>query len=73
MKRLAKILESIDQRGYKSYKQLKGSYSFDDFILFIDHVQGDPFASPSQLRIRVSREEAGFPAYCFGNYYRHVL
>jgi predicted ABC-class ATPase len=72
MKRLAKILESIDQRGYKSYKQLKGSYSFDDFILFIDHVQGDPFASPSQLRIRVSREEAGFPAYCFGNYYRQL-
>ena len=54
-------LRSIDHRGYPAYKDLKGQYSFGDYILSIDHVQGDPFASPSRLSIRVSRDKAGFP------------
>ena len=58
---LKKILQKIDGKGYKAYKELKGSYLFDDFTLFIDHVQGDPFATPSKIRVRVDQEQAGFP------------
>lgn len=54
-------LKSIDHRGYPAYKDLKGQYSFGDYILSIDHVQGDPFASPSRLSVRVSKDKAGFP------------
>lgn len=54
-------LRNIDHRGYPAYKELRGQYSFGDYVLSIDHVQGDPFASPSRLSVRVSKEKAGFP------------
>ena len=50
---LKRILGRIDGRSYKAYKDLRGRYRFDGFELFIDHVQGDPFAAPSKLRLRV--------------------
>lgn len=58
---LAVLLKSIDHKGYPAYKSLAGSYDFQDYILSIDHVQGDPFASPSRLSIYVSRARAAFP------------
>ncbi|HVY55125.1 MAG TPA: ABC-ATPase domain-containing protein, partial [Thermodesulfobacteriota bacterium] len=58
---LREALIAIDGRGYASYKDLAGEYGFDDFILYIDRVQGDPFASPSRVRARVYQDIAGFP------------
>ncbi len=55
-------LRNIDHRGYPAYKELKGQYQFGDYVLSIDHVQGDPFAAPSRLSVRVAKEKAGFPA-----------
>lgn len=43
---LKKQLQSIHRKSYPAYKSLKGSYQFGHYILSIDHVQGDPFASP---------------------------
>ncbi|NET35806.1 MAG: ABC-ATPase domain-containing protein [Cyanothece sp. SIO1E1] len=51
----------LDQRSYKAYKDIQGSYAFPDFKLSIDRVQGDPFAAPSQCRVQVAQEIAGFP------------
>ncbi|WP_010272860.1 ABC-ATPase domain-containing protein [Paenibacillus senegalensis] len=48
---LEKELLSIDRKGYKAYKAIAGSYTGDGFELFIDHVQSDPFASPSKIRV----------------------
>ena len=42
-------LRSIDHRSYPAYKELRGQYDFTDYVLSIDHVQGDPFAAPSRL------------------------
>ena len=67
MEKLKNILSNIDRRGYKAYKQLQGSYNFRNFTLYIDHVQGDPFASPSKLRIRVPQDKAGFSHDLFSN------
>lgn len=67
MKTLKKIIASIDRRGYKAYKQLKGEYDLGDFLLFIDYVQGDPFATPSRLRVRVMQSKAGFEQRLFSN------
>ena len=53
---------SIDRRGYPAYKELKGTYSFGSYVLSIDRVQGDPFASPSRLSIRADGARAAFPA-----------
>lgn len=55
-------LSSIHRRSYPAYKSLQGEYSFPDYLLSIDHVQGDPFASPSSLSIRIPLDKAGFPA-----------
>lgn len=59
---LQRLLESIDHRGYPAYKDTRGAYDFRDYILSIDHVQGDPFASPSKVSVTVSHQKAGFPA-----------
>lgn len=59
---LRQFLRSVDRKGYPAYKGAKGAYRFSDFTLSIDHVQGDPFASPSKVSIRVEGKRAGFPA-----------
>ena len=64
-KDLTHILNRIDGKGYKAYKDLQGAYRFDDFMLFIDYVQGDPFASPSRIRVRVDMARAGIPQGLF--------
>lgn len=60
-------LQRIDGAGYKAYQDLRGEYRCERFMLFIDHVQGDPFASPSRIRVRVLQPEAGFPEYLYNN------
>ena len=60
---LKEKLRSIDHKSYPAYKGLKGSYRFADYVLSIDHVQGDPFAAPSNVRITVDAKAAGFPDY----------
>lgn len=62
---LLKKLKQIDNKGYKLYKDIQGIYDFNDFILFIDYVQGDPFASPSRLRVRMGLEKSKIPLSCF--------
>jgi len=52
----------MDRRGYPAYKSLAGSWRFPEYVLNIDHVQGDPFASPSALSVRIDGKRAGFPA-----------
>ncbi|TVQ11655.1 MAG: ATPase [Leptolyngbya sp. DLM2.Bin27] len=54
-------LQRLDGQGYGAYKSLKGEYDFGDFTLHIDHVQGDPFAAPSRVRVVVPQSVAGFP------------
>ena len=59
---LRTLLRSIDHKSYHAYKSLAGAYQFGSFMLSIDHVQGDPFASPSSLHVEISHKDAGFPA-----------
>ncbi len=58
MERLRQILYRIDGKGYKAYKDLEGVYRFPAFRLWIDYVQGDPFASPSRIRIELQKEQS---------------
>ncbi|WP_243385069.1 ABC-ATPase domain-containing protein [Bacillus kexueae] len=61
MESLKKKLESIDGRGYKAYQQIKGTYSFPLYSIVIDSVQGDPYASPSKVRVLIKREQTQIP------------
>lgn len=66
MKQLRASLRRIDRRGYRAYKDIEGDYLLDaDSSLHIDHVQGDPFAAPSKVRLRVSQRRARFPVHLF--------
>lgn len=58
---LKRTLQRIDGRGYKAYKDIGGIYDFKEFVLHIDHVQGDPFAAPSRVRARIFQSVARFP------------
>ncbi len=69
---LGKTLKKIDGKGYKAYKDIQGSYDFKDFHLYMDYVQGDPFASPSRLRVRLTQERAGFPQELYPSKVRRV-
>ena len=60
---LRTMLRSIDHKSYPAYKSLAGTYQFGSFLLSIDHVQGDPFASPSSLHVEIPHKNAGFPAF----------
>lgn len=55
------LLQNIDHKSYPAYKDTKGCYDFGNFRLSIDHVQGDPFASPSDVSILVDGKKAAFP------------
>ena len=66
---LRQQLRSINRKSYPAYKGLKGLYHFGNYILSIDHVQGDPFASPSHVSIQISHRDAGFP----DGYYKDTL
>lgn len=68
-KELRQQLRSINRKSYPAYKGLKGLYHFGNYILSIDHVQGDPFASPSHVSIQISHRDAGFPI----EYYKDTL
>ena len=60
-------LFKIDGKGYKAYKALEGRYDFKKYVLSIDHVQGDPFASPSRVRVIIDNKVAQIPEELFDN------
>lgn len=70
MQRLRYTLDRIDRKGYGAYKDLQGSYDLEDFTLFIDRVQRDPFAPPSLVRVRTGDNR--FDSSLFENPVRRV-
>ena len=69
---LRSLLSRIDHRGYPAYKDTKGMYQFPGYILSIDHVQGDPFASPSKLSIHVKGKTAAFPPELYKDRHQRI-
>ncbi len=52
---LRAALARLDRAPYPAYKELRGVWDLGAVTLFIDRVQGDPFAAPSLVRVRVPR------------------
>jgi predicted ABC-class ATPase len=72
LQRLRQSLERIDGRGYKAYKEITGEYDAGGFRLLIDHVQGDPFAEASRLRVFVPTATAALPDWSLSSAARRV-
>lgn len=68
---LQKLLHQIDHKGYKAYKELKGTYKLRDYTLCIDSVQGDPFATPSRVRLLIDNK-ANFDEALFDEKWRKI-
>ncbi|MGQ7786191.1 ABC-ATPase domain-containing protein [Nesterenkonia sp. K-15-9-6] len=64
---LERTLTALDGRGYAGYKQLRGEHELATVDggtrvrLIVDHVQVDPYAPPSLLRVQVDRADAALP------------
>jgi len=69
---LVDFLNGIDGQGYKAYKGLRGTWAFPDFTLHVDHVQGDPFAAPSRVRVILPKETAALEADVLGSRSRRL-
>ena len=69
---LRDTLRRIDGRSYRSYREITGAFEGDGTTLFIDHVQSDPFATPSKLRVRIPAERAGIPTELFEGRVRRI-
>ncbi len=64
---LRQILSRIDGRSYNAYHEIRGAFTLRSFTLFVDHVQGDPYAAPSKLRLRIDQDFAELPGELFDN------
>lgn len=58
---LMEKLHQVHRKSYPAYKSLQGQYACNGYVLSIDHVQGDPFASPSGVSVHIPLKETGFP------------
>ena len=56
---LKTVIARIDGRSYNAYHAIKGRWSYGDYVVGVDHVQGDPYAAPSRLRAFLEPEVAG--------------
>lgn len=66
---LQSTLHHLDGKSYKAYREIRGQYAFEGFDLSIDHVQGDPFAAPSRVRVRIQNT---FPDWAQANKSRRI-
>lgn len=69
---LRNLLNRIDHKGYPAYKDTKGQYQFGTYVLSIDHVQGDPFASPSKVSVHIDGKQAGFDACLYDITFKRI-
>ena len=69
---LAEILDRIDGRGYKAYRDIEGEWRYAEWTLFVDRVQADPFAAPSKLRVRIAQDYVGLPDGAISNRVRRI-
>jgi predicted ABC-class ATPase len=60
---LDRTVRSLDGKGYRAYKAIQGVYDAGRFRVHVDHVQGDPFADPSRVRVVLAPPDAGYPGW----------
>lgn len=61
VEQLSEMLKRIDRKGYKAYRDIQGEFRAGDLVIAIDHVQADPFAAPTRLRLIYRRADLSLP------------
>lgn len=66
MAELRSDLEKIDGRPYGWYRDLRGrSYARGAYDLTFAHIQGDPFAAPSRIRVDIPATRVACPDWAY--------
>ncbi len=60
MKKLYIDLQKLKKKSFGAYKALKGRYQIGNIGMQLYHVQGDPFAQPSKVSLRIPLNESGY-------------
>ncbi len=58
---LVGLLQRLEGSSYGAYKKALGTWDFGDYQVIFDRLQSDPYAPPSAVRVRFSKEAAGLP------------
>ena len=58
---LRKLVLALDGKSYGAYKDIKDSYKVKDYVIEVQRVQSDPFASPSKIRVFMDLKVAQIP------------
>lgn len=66
------ILQGIDGNDYKSYESIEGEYLFNDYTLYVDHIQVHPSACRSNIRVKMPQNVALFPSDTYSNRSREI-
>ncbi|EIW63704.1 uncharacterized protein TRAVEDRAFT_54903 [Trametes versicolor FP-101664 SS1] len=69
---LLRIARSLGGKNYPAYRDLQGAWDYPTFRLYVDHVQSDPYAPPSKLRVRIPHSVARIPQTLWSNKIRTV-
>lgn len=73
---LANVLQDIHNRNYGAYHDLERVFAYESdglvFHLEFDHVQSDPFASPSRAHVTVDPAAAAFETAMYATKIRNV-
>ncbi|QQK76310.1 ABC-ATPase domain-containing protein [Salicibibacter cibarius] len=72
MKQLQQTLERIDRKGYKAYNDIRGTFTFPSFRLHLDHIQADPYASPSRARVEIPHRQLHMNEALYESGHRNV-
>lgn len=59
---LEQRLKALEGKGYPAYKSIQGTWEFPGFTLEVLHVQGDPYATPSRVRVLLPADFVRLPA-----------
>eukprot|EP00920_Eleutheroschizon_duboscqi_P007018 GHVT01016272.1.p1 GENE.GHVT01016272.1~~GHVT01016272.1.p1 ORF type:complete len:646 (-),score=22.36 GHVT01016272.1:1381-3318(-) len=63
----------LDGSPYQAYKSVLGHWALaDGMMIIIDKIQADPFARPSNFRLRLRQDDARFPAELWNSNIRNV-
>ncbi|MEX2528891.1 MAG: ABC-ATPase domain-containing protein [Gemmatimonadota bacterium] len=60
---LEERLKALEGKGYPAYKSIKGVWQFPGFSLEILYVQGDPYATPSRVRVLLPADFVRLPEF----------
>lgn len=69
---LKNILHRINGKDSKAYESMKGEYLFNDYTLYVDHIEIYHSGCLSNMRVKMAQSVALFPSNTYSNRSREI-